>query len=122
LVYGEARDHSALARQIYSEKFPQSVLPSAGTFVNVVQHLRFEMNKRQRKIAFYLQKKKFFTKLKTSHKQILSVLPGSFSVCNLAASSKRCSGNSSKQRHFKSSASFRHVLLKLDGRHFEQLL
>jgi hypothetical protein len=48
LIYGEARGHSELARQIYSEKLPQRILPS--TFVNVVQHLRdygrFEMNKR----------------------------------------------------------------------------
>jgi hypothetical protein len=50
LIYGEARGHSKLARQIYGERFPQRILPNARTFVNVVQHLhdfrRFEMNKR----------------------------------------------------------------------------
>jgi hypothetical protein len=50
LIYGEACGHSELARQIYNEKFPQRILPSTRTFVNVVQHLRdfkgFEMNKR----------------------------------------------------------------------------
>jgi hypothetical protein len=50
LIYGEARGHSELARQIYGERFPQRILPNARTFVNVVQHLRdfgrFEMNKR----------------------------------------------------------------------------
>jgi RNA processing factor Prp31 len=50
LIYGEARGYSELARQIYSEKFPQRILPNARTFANVVQHLRdferFEMNKR----------------------------------------------------------------------------
>jgi hypothetical protein len=50
LIYGEACGHSELARQIYSEKFPQRILSSARTFVNVAQHLRdfgrFEMNKR----------------------------------------------------------------------------
>jgi hypothetical protein len=49
LIYGEAREHSELARQIYGERFPQRILPNARTFVNVVQHLRdfgrFEMNK-----------------------------------------------------------------------------
>jgi hypothetical protein len=46
LIYGEARGHSELARQIYGE----SILPNARTFVNVVQHLRdferYKMNKR----------------------------------------------------------------------------
>jgi hypothetical protein len=50
LIYGEARGHSKLARQIYGERFPQRILPNARTFVNVVQHFRdfrrFEMNKR----------------------------------------------------------------------------
>jgi hypothetical protein len=50
LIYGEACGHSELPRQIYSEKFPQRILSSARTFVNVVQHLRdfgrYEMNKR----------------------------------------------------------------------------
>jgi hypothetical protein len=50
LLYGEARGHSELARQIYVERLPQRTLPIAETFVNVVQHLhdfgRFEMNKR----------------------------------------------------------------------------
>jgi hypothetical protein len=49
LIYGEAGEHSELARQISSERFPQRILPSARTFVNVEQHLRnfgrFEMNK-----------------------------------------------------------------------------
>jgi hypothetical protein len=48
LIY--RRGPSTFRRQIYSEKFPQRILPSAGTFVNVVQHLRdfgrFEMNER----------------------------------------------------------------------------
>jgi hypothetical protein len=50
LIYGEARGHSKLARQIYGERFPQRILSNARTFVNVVQHFRdfrrFEMNKR----------------------------------------------------------------------------
>jgi hypothetical protein len=50
LIYGGARGHSALTRQIYGERFLQRILPSARTFVNVVQHLRdfgrLEMNKR----------------------------------------------------------------------------
>jgi hypothetical protein len=50
LIYGEARGYSELARQIYSEKFPQRIPPNTRTFVNIVQHLhdfgRFEMNKR----------------------------------------------------------------------------
>jgi hypothetical protein len=49
LINGEARGHSELARQIYSEKFPQRILPNVRTFVNVVQHLRdfarFEMRR-----------------------------------------------------------------------------
>jgi hypothetical protein len=49
LIYGEAGEHSELARHISSERFPQRILPSARTFVNVEQHLRnfvrFEMNK-----------------------------------------------------------------------------
>jgi hypothetical protein len=45
LIYGEARGHSELTRQIYGERFLQGILPNARTFVNVVQHLR-EMNKR----------------------------------------------------------------------------
>jgi hypothetical protein len=60
LIYGKARGHSKLVRQIYGERFPQRILPNARTFVNIVQHLRdfehFEMNKRglgrQREIAF----------------------------------------------------------------------
>jgi hypothetical protein len=40
LIYGEARGHSELARQIYGERFPQRILFSARTFINVVQHLR----------------------------------------------------------------------------------
>jgi hypothetical protein len=50
LIYGEVCCHSELPRQIYNEKFPQRILSSARTFVNVVQHLRdfgrYEMNKR----------------------------------------------------------------------------
>jgi hypothetical protein len=50
LIYGEVRGHSELGRQIYGERFPQSILPNARTFLNVVQHLRdfrhSEMNKR----------------------------------------------------------------------------
>jgi hypothetical protein len=45
LIYGEARGHSKLARQMYGERFS---LSNARTFVNVVQHLRdfggFEMD------------------------------------------------------------------------------
>jgi hypothetical protein len=45
LIYGEARGHSKLARQMYGERFSFS---NARTFVNVVQHLRdfggFEMD------------------------------------------------------------------------------
>jgi hypothetical protein len=37
LIYGEARGHSKLARQMYGERFS---LSNARTFVNVVQHLR----------------------------------------------------------------------------------
>jgi hypothetical protein len=29
LIYGEARGHSELARQIFNEKLPQRILPSA---------------------------------------------------------------------------------------------
>jgi hypothetical protein len=39
LIYGVARGHSELARQIYGERFPQRILPNARTFVNIVQHL-----------------------------------------------------------------------------------
>jgi hypothetical protein len=50
LIYGEARGHSELARQIYGQRFFQRILPNARTFVNVVQHLhdfgRFEMHQR----------------------------------------------------------------------------
>jgi hypothetical protein len=50
LIYGEARGHSELARQIYGERFLQKILPKARTFLNIVQHLpdfgRFEMNNR----------------------------------------------------------------------------
>jgi hypothetical protein len=50
LIYGEAREHSELARQIYGGRFPQGILPNPRTFINVVQHLRdfgrFEMNER----------------------------------------------------------------------------
>jgi hypothetical protein len=50
LTYGEAREHSKLARQIYVERFPKRIFPNARTFVNLVQHLhdfgRFEINKR----------------------------------------------------------------------------
>jgi hypothetical protein len=50
--------------------------------LNVVQHLRdfegLEMNKRdlgrQREDGILAQKKKFFTKLKTSHEQVVGVL------------------------------------------------
>jgi hypothetical protein len=34
LIYDEARGHSELAQQIYNEKFPQRILPSARTFLN----------------------------------------------------------------------------------------
>jgi hypothetical protein len=36
LIYGEARGHSELARQIHGEMFPQRILPNARIFVNVV--------------------------------------------------------------------------------------
>jgi hypothetical protein len=41
LIYGKARGHSDLTRQIYGKRFPQRILPNARSFVNVVQHLRF---------------------------------------------------------------------------------
>jgi hypothetical protein len=40
LMYDEVRGHSELAQQIYGERFPQTILPNARTFINVVQHLR----------------------------------------------------------------------------------
>jgi hypothetical protein len=50
LIYGEAREHSKLARQIYGERLSQKILSNARTFVNVVQHFSdfgcFEMTKR----------------------------------------------------------------------------
>jgi hypothetical protein len=54
LVYGEARGHTELVRQIYGERFPQRIFSNSGSFVNVVQHRRgfgrletsLEMNKR----------------------------------------------------------------------------
>jgi hypothetical protein len=50
LIYGKARGHSQLGRQIYGENFPHRIHSSARIFVNVVQHLRDfgrpEMNKR----------------------------------------------------------------------------
>jgi hypothetical protein len=50
LFYGKAPGHSQQARQTYSERFPERILPNARTFVNVAQHLRdfrrFEMDKR----------------------------------------------------------------------------
>jgi hypothetical protein len=33
LIYGEARGHSELARQIYGGRFPQRILPNVRTFV-----------------------------------------------------------------------------------------
>jgi hypothetical protein len=48
LIYGEARGHSKLARQMYCERFSHRILPNARTIVNVVQHFRdfggFEMD------------------------------------------------------------------------------
>jgi hypothetical protein len=52
LIYGQARGLSELVRQIYGKRgcLSQRILPSARTFVKVVQHLcdfgRFEMNER----------------------------------------------------------------------------
>jgi hypothetical protein len=40
-LYGEVRGHSELGRQIYGERFPQSILPNASS-----RFRRFEMNKR----------------------------------------------------------------------------
>jgi hypothetical protein len=40
LICGEARGHSKLARQIYSERWLQRILPNGLIFVNFVQHLR----------------------------------------------------------------------------------
>jgi hypothetical protein len=65
LIYGETREHSEPAQEIYGERFLQRIRPNARTFINVVQHLR-DFGR--------CQKKKFFTKLKTSHDQVLGVL------------------------------------------------
>jgi hypothetical protein len=63
LIYGEARRHSELVRQIYGERtemFPQKIVANARTIVNVVQHLRdfghFEINK--------------INEIETSHEQV----------------------------------------------------
>jgi hypothetical protein len=36
LIYGEARGHSELARQMYGERFPQRILPNAGTLIKII--------------------------------------------------------------------------------------
>jgi hypothetical protein len=50
------------------------------------------------KIAFELQKKKFFTKWKTSHEQVPTQRLAKHMGVSQFASSKRRSGTSSKQR------------------------
>jgi hypothetical protein len=76
-----ARGHSELTRQINGKMFPQRILPNARTFVNIIQHLRdFRVSKpindlgRQREFRVLVTEKKFFTKLKISHEQVLGVL------------------------------------------------
>jgi hypothetical protein len=94
LIYGEARGHLELARQIYCERFPQRILPNARTFVNVVQHLRnfgrFEMNKRdlchQREEDRILVAEEEIlheteNRPRTSTRAASCKSPGSFSVC-----------------------------------------
>jgi hypothetical protein len=39
LLYGKARGNSRAARRLYSERFPEGVLPSRCTFVELHLHL-----------------------------------------------------------------------------------
>jgi hypothetical protein len=116
LIYGEARDiqsqhGKSTVKGFLEEYFPN---PNARTFVNVVQHLRdfgrFEIKKRD----LGRQRENFFTKLKTTTNKYSASCRSSerFSVCG--ASSKRPSGNLSKQRNSESKFGlFGHVVLKL---------
>jgi hypothetical protein len=112
LIYGAARGHSRLAKQIYGERFPQRVLPNARTCVNVVQHLRdfgcFEMNLRdlgrQRKDRI-LVAEEILHKVENQSRTKYSACCKLPVVVLQFTSSKRLSGNSSKQRHSASSSS-----------------
>jgi hypothetical protein len=117
LIYGEAHGHSELARQIYGERFPQKILPNVRTFVNIVQHLRdfglFQMNKRnhwhQRQDRILVPEEEILheneKQPRTSTWRLANHL-GVSQFVSLAATSKRPSTKSSKQRHSESSSAF----------------
>jgi hypothetical protein len=131
LIYGEARGHSELARKFCGERFTQSILPNARTFINVVQHLRdfgrFEMNKRdlglQREDRILVPEKEFLTKLKTNHEQVLGVLQITWEFLSLRGqnTAQEIRQNRGILNRVRLSWA-RHACIANDGKHFEQLL
>jgi hypothetical protein len=108
LIYGEARGHLELPRQIYCERFPQRILPNARTFVNVVQHLRnvgrFEMSKRdlghqREEERILVAEEEILHETENGHEQVLARHLANHLAVSQFASSKHRSGNSLKQRH-----------------------
>jgi hypothetical protein len=109
LIYGEARDiqsqhGKSTVKGFLEEYFPN---PNARTFVNVVQHLRdfgrFEIKKRD----LGRQREKFFHEIENQPRTSTQHLAGHLRVFQfVAASSKRPSGNLSKQRNSESNSAF----------------
>jgi hypothetical protein len=103
LIYGEARGHSELARKFCGERFTQSILPNARTFINVVQHLRdfgrFEMNKRdlglQREDRILVPEKEILDEIENQSRTSTWCLANHLGVSQFARTKHR-SGNSSK--------------------------
>jgi hypothetical protein len=128
LIYGAARGHSRLAKQIYGERFPQRVLPNARTCVNVVQHLRdfgcFEMNLRdlgrQRKDRILVAEEILHESGKPVTNEVLGVLQitcGSFTVYKFETPLRKFV----KTEAFCIEFGVLEVCIANDGKHFEQL-
>jgi hypothetical protein len=79
LLCGETPGHSELPRQTYSERFPERILPNARSWPPAEDGILVA-----EEIPHEIENQPLISTYSASYKS-----PGSFSVCGLAASSKR---------------------------------